>query len=452
MAAGTDKVAVVGLGRSGVAAARFLAERAIPVLACDDHPQPPAAAELSGLAGVTLHSGGLPAEALVTCRAILLSPGIPRNHAALAPALAAGVPVINDVEWLWREVTARRPDILFVGITGANGKSTVTTLVGEMLTASGLAVQTGGNLGQAALSLYQPEAQGYVLELSSFQLESVAAFRPQVGVLLNLTPDHLDRYSDLAAYRRAKERLFANQVAGDWAVVNADDPALAGTRRQLGHGPGNLLLVSGEGALPGGLYVGETHLIDHRGRLPQPLLPLSEIRLVGHHNRFNAAAAAAVTLLAGGSVAAVVEVLRRFPGLPHRMEWVRTLDGVAYYNDSKGTNVGAVAQSLRGFAGGVVLIAGGRDKKGDFTPLAPLVRERAAAVVLIGEAADDIERALTGQTRIERALDLTDAVRRARRLAPPGGTVLLSPACASFDMFANFEDRGQRFKEAVHAL
>lgn len=457
MDTGMDKgreIGVIGLGRSGVAAAQFLARTGHAVVACDDQPNPPLAESLREQPHIRLQLGGFTDGTLAGCHEILLSPGIPRAHPAIRAALARGAEVINDVEWLYRHAIRHGgAGVSFLGITGTNGKSTVTTLAGMMVAASGLNSRTGGNLGDAALGLWDPAVSWYVLELSSFQLESIDTFHAKVGVLLNVTPDHLDRYHELGAYLAAKKRLFLNRRPGDVAVINADDPVVLGPlMEELAKGTGQVIPFSLRRALAGGVYVQEGRLVDHRGAIPRILMDLRGMKMAGRHNQANAAAATAAALAAGANPDAVVHVLESFPGLPHRMEWVRELDGVNYYNDSKGTNVGAVVESLQTFPRGVVLIAGGRDKAGDFEPLARLLKGRVDGVVLMGEAAETMAQSFAGAARLSRAGSMNDAVAQARRLAQPGGVVLLSPACASFDMFKNFEDRGEKFREAVHGL
>ncbi|GAB0058286.1 UDP-N-acetylmuramoylalanine--D-glutamate ligase [Candidatus Magnetaquicoccaceae bacterium FCR-1] len=449
-------VGVIGLGRSGIAAVRFLAARGTPVIAWDANPA--TLAPLAELPGVTpLRGAAPPVESLSTCATLLLSPGVPRALPEMQTLIAAGIPVINDVEWLHAHVRAQRPQARFLAITGSNGKSTVTTLIGLMLQQQGIATAVGGNLGMPALSLWEEAMDAYVLELSSFQLESIAAFRAEVAVHLNLTPDHLDRYPDLAAYGAAKSRIFANGKPGDRLVINADDPNLGADLARARAMGLDIIPFSVERMVPGGVYASEGWLIDGRGTAPVPLVELAAIRIRGIHNQANAAAATAAALAHGVAPEAIVAVLKSFPGLTHRMELVRTLDGVDYYNDSKGTNVGATLMSLQSFpsvaaGGGVILIAGGRDKKGDFAALAPVARRVVAEAILIGEAANDLARALAEGPTPHRAASMTDAVRLARKLARSGQAVLLSPACASFDMFKNFEDRGDQFREAVHEL
>ena len=467
-------VGVMGLGRSGTATVQFLVQQGMSVLAWDRCAE--AIKAVAQLPGVTVLPHKLSAKAFQHCRAVLLSPGIRRDLPELKDLCEDGaylknfgdrdlggrsrhggrgsavVPIINDVEWLFQHVREQSLPTPFIGITGTNGKSTVTTLVGEMLEASGMRAQVGGNLGPPSLSLWEAETSAYVLELSSFQLESVQNFRPHVAALLNLTPDHMDRYTSTEAYLRTKCQIFAQQSAGDWAVIDGDDPLLATLRQQLCHRSVGVVPFSIQRPIPGGVYAWHGKLLDHRGDTPVELLDLRQLKLAGQCNRANAAAAAAIALCAGGSPDAVVEVLTQFPGLPHRMAWVRTHYGVDYYNDSKGTNVGSVVQSLQSFPDKVLLIAGGRDKNSDFSPLAPLLEKHAAALILLGESAPAMEKALQGSTPIYPVATLSEAVQLASHLAKPGETVLLSPACASFDMFHNFEDRGDRFQEAVHAL
>ena len=442
-------VGVVGLGRSGIAAVDFLRQQGLTVVAWDCRPE--AADAVAQWPGVTVLPERLSADAFCHCQALLLSPGVRRDLPELQ-GYGSTLPVLNDVEWLFRHAVQHSPSTPFIGITGTNGKSTVTTLVGKMLEASGLSVQVGGNLGTPTLSLWDPQTSAYVLELSSFQLESVADFRPRVAALLNLTADHMDRYATEEAYLQAKCQIFSQQGAGDWAVINQDDPFLAEIMTRMSQSKVGLLPFSIQQPVKGGVYAWEGKLIDHRGKHPEPLLELQQIKLAGQCNQSNAAAATAIALAAGASAQAVVETLRQFPGLPHRMAWVRTIRGVSYYNDSKGTNVGAVQQSIPSFPGKVVLIAGGRDKNGAFASLIPLLKKHVSALILLGEAAEKMEKVWMGTTALYRVHSMEEAVQLSFRLAKPGETVLLSPACASFDMFRNFEDRGERFQEAVHAL
>lgn len=448
-------IGVIGLGRSGKAAVEFLCALDIPVVAWDVQAAP--AMALAHLPNIVTWTGNLPSHAFAQCQAILLSPGVPRTLEELAVLQAQGIPILNDIEWLYRHAQTLTPQTPFIGITGSNGKSTVTTLIGEMLQRHGLKVGIGGNLGTPALSLWEPSCQAYVLELSSFQLESIEQFHPSISVLLNLTPDHLDRYPDVNSYLAAKQRIFANASPGDVVVLNADDPLISPDISSLANKGVTVIPFSINAPIAGGVYACRGQLTDHRHARPQTLMNLAKIRIQGLHNQANAAAAAAVALSAGANHEAVVATLEQFAGLPHRMEWIRTLNGVDYYNDSKGTNVGATLMSLKSFLlpeqpGRIILIAGGRDKKGDFSTLAPIATACVSDALLMGEAADDLAIALKNGPRIHRVDNMTSAVRLARQLAKPQQTVLLSPACASFDMFKNFEDRGDRFREAVHDL
>ncbi|MEG3639993.1 UDP-N-acetylmuramoyl-L-alanine--D-glutamate ligase [Magnetococcus sp. PR-3] len=442
---------VIGLGGSGMATVAFLARQNLAILAWDEGAAAGRDAILAEQPQVTSRFEPLHGPTLAQCKEIYLSPGVPRAHPAIQEAIQAGVPVINDIELLFRQSEHAE----FVGITGTNGKSTVTTLVGLMLDRLAGLTRTGGNLGQAALSLWAPSVERYVLELSSFQLESIEGFQPRVAALLNLSDDHLDRYDGLQGYLRAKARIFQRQTQRDRAVINADDPALDPIRDILGHPSApRVIPFSVKKAVAGGVYVHDGQLWDHRQmtEAPQPIIALEEMRIYGRCNHANAAAAAAIALEAGACHEDIRHVLTQFPGLEHRMAWVRELDGIAYINDSKGTNVGAVMEALASFPGGVVLIAGGKAKQTNFAPLKPLLKKHARHLILIGDATEEMAALFEGDTPIHRAGSMEDAVTTAQRLAHRGETVLLSPACASFDMFRNFEDRGRRFCQAVEAL
>ncbi|OSM07062.1 putative UDP-N-acetylmuramoylalanine--D-glutamate ligase [Magnetofaba australis IT-1] len=448
-------MAVIGLGRSGQAAARFLAELGENVLAWDERDNPDAATALIQIPGVSVKFEPLDAAVLKACAQIVLSPGVPRAHPAIAAAIAAGVAVINDVWLLQQHANAHAASgpPTFLGITGTNGKSTVTTLLGLMLEQYGLEVETGGNLGQAALTLWHELNTHYVLELSSYQLESLPGFRAQIGCLLNVAPDHMDRYADFDAYRAAKANIFAAQQAGDVAVINADDPACAPVWEQLKQGPATVIPFSARQAIPGGIYPMDHHMVDHRiPDKPKKFFDLSHLKIKGPHNLANAAAAAAMALSVGVDYPTIGSALEMFAGLPHRLEWVRNVDGVDFYNDSKGTNVAAVIEALQAFERNVVLIAGGVAKGGDFTPLRELLPGRVTQVIAIGKASDQIAEQLDGAAPIARAESLQAAIEQGRAALPRGGTVLLSPGCASFDMFNNFEHRGEAFRDAVQGL
>lgn len=437
------RVTVVGMARSGVAAARALHAAGARVTITDRKTgdQLQDQIRLLGAADAALALGGHPEQVFLEADLIVLSPGVPKIPQVLA-ARRRGVRVISELELGWTMA-----DAPFIGITGTNGKSTVTTLVGLMMKAAGFRTLVAGNIGNA-LTDEPAQLRGrdwIVTELSSFQLEDIETFRPRVAAVLNVTQDHLDRYPSMEEYAEAKARIFENQREDDVLVLNFDDPLVkAFTRRARARVvPFSRLLRFNPGAcvLEGSLVVDG-----------KPVCRAEEMRITGVHNVENALAAAALALSAGAGREAVASVLRTFPGLEHRLEFVRERNGVSYINDSKGTNVGAVVKSLEGFNRPVVLIAGGLDKGSDFRPLAELVKKQVKLLVLIGKAAKKMAEALGSSAETVFADTLRDAVRTAAGRAEKGDVVLLSPACASFDMFRDFEDRGRQFKEAVREL
>ena len=442
------RVTVVGLARSGLAACRVLAERGALVVGTDRSRRETLRGDLAGVEarGVRIETGGHHAESFLAADLIVISPGVPTDMALLAQARSQGIPVWGEVELASRLTAAR-----FLGITGTNGKSTTTSLVGAMLEAAGFPVVVAGNIGTALCEVVPTLTPSHwvVAELSSFQLETIATFRPQVAALLNLAPDHLDRYADLDAYYAAKARIFLNQTSDDYAVLNADDPATLAWARGIRSQP---RLFSRTRTMGDGAFVRDGRLIVRRDGRTDAVCEVGELRIQGLHNLENGLAAAAVAAAIGTPPAAIGTALRRFPGLPHRLELVAELDGVRYVNDSKGTNVGAVVKSLEGYAGGVILIAGGKDKGGDFAPLRPLVASRVKALLLLGQARQVIRDQLGGACPMEEVSTLEAAVARGAEIAVAGDTVLLSPACASFDMFRDFEHRGDVFRQAVRDL
>jgi UDP-N-acetylmuramoylalanine--D-glutamate ligase len=349
------------------------------------------------------------------------------------------------------ELASRLTAARFLGITGTNGKSTTTSLLGAILEAAGLPVVVAGNIGTALCEVVTTLGPSHwvVAELSSFQLETIAAFRPHVAVLLNLAPDHLDRYAAVTDYYAAKVRIFANQTPEDFAVLNADDPPTL--ERSRGIRP-QLRLFSRLRTVGDGAFVRDGRLVVRRDGRTEAVCGAEEIRIQGLHNLENSLAAAAAATAIGVRAEAIGAALRRFPGLPHRLELVAEVAGVRYVNDSKGTNVGAVVKSLEGYTGGVILIAGGKDKGGDFAPLRPLVATRVKRMLLLGQARTVIRAQLAGACPMEDVETLEAAVRQGAEIAAPGDTVLLSPACASFDMFRDFEHRGEVFRQAVQDL
>lgn len=442
------RVTVVGLGRSGLAACRLLASAGATVTASDRSQAEALAVDLESLRGlgVRVEVGAHRPETILEADLLVVSPGVDVRMPLLARARTLGIPILSEVELAYRACQAR-----FLGITGTNGKSTTTTLVGLMLERAGIPVIVAGNIGTALCDVVPglgPD-RWVVAELSSFQLETIETFRAEVACLLNITQNHLDRYVGLPDYMQAKARLFLNQEPGDWAVLNADDPLVLEAAASARARP---LLFSRCRPVEEGAFLDKDRLVLRRAGEMREVCRVGDIRIRGVHNLENALAAIAAAALAGGSGEAAKAVLAEFPGLPHRLEPVAVLGGVQFVNDSKGTSVGAVVRSLESFAGPVILIAGGRDKGSDFTPLRPMVAGRVKALVLIGEAREKIARALAGVAPVHSAESMEEAVRRARALAAPGDVVLLSPACASFDMFRDFEDRGRAFKAAVRDL
>ena len=433
---------IVGLGSTGLSCARFLARQGIEVAVTDSRAQPPALEQLRGeWPAIPLFVGGFNAAAFARAERIVLSPGVSLAEPFLARAQARGVEVIGDIELFARAVQAP-----VVAITGTNGKSTVTTLVGEMAIAAGKEVRVGGNLGTPALDLLAGDRPDcYVLELSSFQLETTSSLQGHIAALLNLSPDHLDRYRDQAAYAAAKQRIFPGAAL---QVVNRDDAAalaLADPSRPL---CGFTLGIPAAGDF-GVRTAQDTEWLAQGDTL---LLAAAELRMAGRHNLANALAALAIGTGMGLAMPAMLETLRQFAGLPHRTQWLRERNGVTWYNDSKGTNVGATEAAIAGMSGPVVLIAGGDGKGQDFSPLARVMAGAGRGAVLIGRDAQRIEQALHGVVPVVHAGSMEEAVACADEMAVPGDCVLLSPACASFDMFENYAQRGRMFAAAVERL
>jgi UDP-N-acetylmuramoylalanine--D-glutamate ligase len=439
------RVTVVGLARSGFAACKALLERGAAVTATDRAAAETLQVDLGWLAarGARVETGAHSRSHFLETDLIVVSPGVPTDLPLLRAAQARGVPVWGEVELAWRLTPAR-----FLGITGTNGKSTTTSLVGAMLQAGGLPCVVAGNIGLALCEVVTrlSAADWVVAELSSFQLETIVAFRPRVAVLLNLAPDHLDRYPGVESYYAAKARIFLNQTAEDVAVLNADDPLALEHARSAQSYP---LLFSRTRLLGDGAFLRHGRLVVRRSGTLEPVCEVDRIRIQGVHNVENSLAAAAAAAAAGVPSAALARALQDFPGLPHRLELIAEIRGVRYVNDSKGTNVGAVQKSLESYGRGVVLIAGGKDKGGDFRPLRPLVAGRVKRLLLIGQARATMREQLAGACPTEELPSLAAAVARAADIAGAGDTVLLSPACASFDMFRDFEDRGEAFRRAV---
>ncbi|HYA39488.1 MAG TPA: UDP-N-acetylmuramoyl-L-alanine--D-glutamate ligase [Candidatus Methylomirabilis sp.] len=439
----TKRALVVGLGLTGLSCVRHLAGRGYAVTVVDTRAQPPKLDELEReFPRVPVHLGGLPAALFDDPGLLVVSPGVSVKESPIARAIERGAQAIGDIELFAREATAP-----VIAVTGANGKSTVTALTGEMCRQGGLRTAVGGNIGVPALELLAgSEPEVYVLELSSFQLETTWSLNARAAAVLNITPDHMDRYRNIDGYAAAKARIFRGNGT---MVLNADDH-LVMRMRDSGRRTVSFSLSRPLEAQDYGLdeIVGETWLV--RGK--QPLMRAREVSLAGRHNLANVLAAMALAEAAGVSVDAARAAVRGFKGLKHRTELVAERDNVRWYDDSKGTNVGATVAALNGMTAPVILIAGGDGKGQDFSELRPACVLHARAVVLIGRDAPLIEAALGGSVPVHRAPDMHNAVRRAAGLAQPGDVVLLSPACASFDMFRNYEHRAEVFRAAVQEV
>ncbi len=444
-----QSVVVVGLARSGVAAARFLAARGARVVATDRKGEGVVEAEVLTLRdqGITLELGGHRQATFTAASLVVVSPGVPWDLPELDAARRAGVPVVAEIELAYRQLRGT-----VVAITGTKGKSTTTAALGAMLRERFADVRVGGNIGAPLTGLVDgaTDTTLFVVEVSSFQLEGIAAFRPHVAAFLNVSPDHLDRHPDFAAYLAAKARVFENQGPEDWAVVNADDPAVMA---EAARGRARLLRFRASGAWDGdgAFFDAGTAWLRRDGRL-EALFALSAVRLPGAHLAADLLAAAAIARLLGATPAEIARAVAGFGGIEHVLERVAEADGIAYFNDSKATNVDAARKSLEAFDRPVVALMGGRYKGGDFASLRDLVAARARGVVAFGEAADRIVEALGGATDVRRAASLAEAVRAARALARPGDVVLLAPACSSFDMFRDYAERGRAFKTCVGEL
>jgi UDP-N-acetylmuramoylalanine--D-glutamate ligase len=434
---------VVGLGETGLSVARYLSRHGVPVAIVDSREQPPGLdrlrAELPDDAALFL--GGFHAEAFARAEQIVISPGVSREQPEIMQALARNIPVIGDIELFAR--VARAP---VIAVTGSNGKSTVVTLLAAMARRAGSDVRLGGNIGTPVLDLLNgKEPDLYVLELSSFQLESVESLRPAAAVVLNVSADHLDRYPDMDAYALAKQAIYRNATV---QVVNRDDATAAALADARGTVVGYSLRAPADNDY--GIIESDTGRWLARGS--EALLPLGEVRMAGRHNLSNALAALALGEAVGLSLLAMLETLREFQGLPHRMQFVAERDGVRWYNDSKGTNVGATVAAIDGADGMLVLIAGGDSKGADLTPLAAAVAGRARAVIVLGRDAAQLSAVLQDVTRVIHAADLPEAVQLAAAEAQAGDSVLLSPACASTDMFSSYVERGDVFIDALGRL
>ncbi|HWF84307.1 MAG TPA: UDP-N-acetylmuramoyl-L-alanine--D-glutamate ligase [Vicinamibacterales bacterium] len=436
---------VVGAAKSGIAAAELLAQRGAHVTLSDARVAVPDAEPLRAL-DVHLELGGHQPATFTSADLVVLSPGVPPDQPAVQAARSAGVPVIAEIELAFRWLRGR-----VIAITGTKGKSTTTALTGRMLEASGFAVTVGGNIGAPLSAQVAGSTRDtlHVVEASSFQLEQIDTFHPWIAVMLNFSPDHLDRHPTVDAYGAAKARIFENQQPGDWAVINADDPAVLDLARRA---RATRRLFAPHSSIAEGTVIADGWIVSRHAGTSTPLVPLDAIHLLGPHLVSDVMAAATVGAIAGAAPAAMTSAVESFRGLEHAMELVREIGRVRFVNDSKATNVESALRSIESFAAGLVPIIGGRYKGGDFRLLRDALAARAKAVVAIGESRALIRQALDGAVDVQDAETLDEAVARAFALAKPAGVVLLAPACSSFDMFRDYADRGRKFKEAVRRL
>ena len=446
------RVLVVGLGKSGVASALFLKAHGARVTVSDTKSGDELRNEIPVLLdhGITVETGGHGERTFRGQDLIVVSPGVPVDAPLLVQARALGEVVIGEIE-----LAAQFWPGPIVAITGSNGKTTTTTLTGEILAAGGLPTLVGGNIGTPAISLAErakPETVT-VLEISSFQLETIQTFRPKIAVVLNVTPDHLDRHRTFEVYVDAKARIFENQQSGDFAVLNEDDPtcvSLAARTRA------KVFWFSRLKEVERGAWVREGNILFRDAAQQHEVMPVSEIPLKGAHNLENVLAAVCAGALMGCAPEKIRQAVRDFKAVEHRLEFVATIRGVDYYNDSKATNVDATIKALESFPANIHLILGGKDKGSDYSVLNDLLRQRVKRVYTIGAAAAKIESQIVsskgGGVEVVHAETLENALRKANAVAQPGDVVLLAPACASFDQFKSYEHRGKVFKEIVGAL
>jgi UDP-N-acetylmuramoylalanine--D-glutamate ligase len=441
------RVLVVGLARTGVAVSLFAAGYGAMVTATDEKPEGALGETAARLraAGVKLELGEHPASAFVEQDLIVVSPGVPANLPALVLARVGGIPVWSEVELAWRFLRGK-----LVAITGSNGKTTTTSLVAHILETASVPTLVGGNIGAPLISLVESSTDSTVTvaEISSFQLETIEAFRPEIGVLLNLTPDHLDRHASFEGYGAAKMRLFENQLERDFAILNADDPEVTKRMPSRSH----VFWFSRQKRVAEGTFLLDDQIVFRHEGSEIAVGRRSEISLRGEHNVENVLAACAAAHLAGAEPAAIAKGVKTFRGVEHRLEFVAEIGGVKFYNDSKATNVDAALKAIEAFPGPLVVILGGKDKGSPYTPLSAALRARGRIALLIGEAAEKIAADLGDAVSCAQAGTLERAVGLAAERAQPGDVVLLAPACSSFDQFENYEQRGREFKQLVARL
>jgi UDP-N-acetylmuramoylalanine--D-glutamate ligase len=435
---------VVGLGATGVAVARFLQERGAQVTVSEVRDEAAVLPALTTLRerGIAVETGGHRLSSFLAADLIVVSPGVVLESPPLRAAAEKGAEIISEIELAYRFI--RKP---IIAVTGTNGKTTTVKLMAEIFRCAGIEAFLGGNVGNPLIEyvLHGHRAEFIIAEISSFQLEGIKSFRPFISVLLNLQQDHLDRYDSYAAYIAAKARIFANQQKGDYALLNADDPDVQKLSPAIRATP---LCFSAARPVAAGIYHRDG-CFHYRVGEAQATFAADRLRLRGTHNLHNIMAAVAVSTLCGCARDAVQHTIEQFATLHHRLEFVLEHKGIRFYNDSKATNVGSVVSALESMSSPLILIAGGKDKGGEYDPLIPLLKEKVKALVLIGEARQKMGEALKSSTTIILADSLEDAFRRSVGEAVPGDTILLSPACSSFDMFANYEQRGDTFSDLV---
>lgn len=437
--ASTSKIVVVGLGVTGISVARYLMALGFEFVIADSREQSPFSKQLrKELSNIAVFSGAFDATLFSNATHLVVSPGIALSEQAIVKAVRNGTQVIGDID-----LFACSVDVPIIAITGSNGKSTVTTLLGEMANVAGVKAGVGGNLGIPALDLLEQAAELYVLELSSFQLERTSQLNATAATVLNVTADHLDRHTDISDYAAQKQRVF---IGDGVMVINIDDPIVAAMQE-----PGRRV-VTFSIQQKADFCIAKEKGIDYLMHGEKPLLPLSELPLEGRHNAANALAALALGTAVGLDEQAMCKALQTFKGLAHRMQRVAEIRGVTWVNDSKATNIGACVAALQGYEHKVVLIAGGDAKGADMNELVPVIRAKAKSVVLMGKDAGLIEQALKGCVPVYKAADMLQAVNIAASLATSGESVLLSPACASLDQYKNYQDRGDKFTEAILGL
>ncbi|MBA7610267.1 UDP-N-acetylmuramoylalanine--D-glutamate ligase [subsurface metagenome] len=434
---------MIGMGRAGVAAAKLLVTKGARVTITDCRGKEELKEAFGELEGrrIRIETGGHPLELLEDTELVVASPGISPDISLLKRAKEKRISIIGELE-----LASSFLKVPIIAVTGTNGKTTTTTLIGEILKKEGKRVTVAGNIGYPLSSCVSKNYELIVSEVSSFQLERIKTFHPSISIMLNIASDHLDRYRDLDEYIGAKKRIFLNQKRGDFAVLNRDDPHC----RTLSIEAKKIFFSQEE--LGEGIYLKEGRVMANLSGRSQEVIHQEEIGIKGPHNLENALAAITACLILRVKVDSIRRALKEFKGIPHRMEFVRKIKGVRFVNDSKATNVSAVMKSLASFPKPIILIAGGRDKGLDYSPLRPLVKERVKTLILLGEAKEKIAQALSSCKRIKMVEDIKEAVNTAFKLAEEGETVLLAPACSSYDMFKNFQERGEAFKEAVRGL